>query len=97
MYIKQRLFGLALIIGFIALTYYNWNQLWTEGRYSIKLAGFGPVGIMGGLFLMLFPAMGGKPNTTRERIIVLVVFAVGIVAGLINWYLMDPGYFGMEE
>ena len=46
---------------------------------------------------MLFPAMGSKPNTTRERIIVLVVFAVGVVAGLINWYLMDPGFFGMEE
>ena len=94
MFIKQRLFGLVLIIAFIALTYYNWHQLWTEGRYSIKLAGFGPVGIMGGLFLMLFSAMGGKPTTTREKIIVFAIFAVGLVAGLINWYLMDPGFFG---
>jgi hypothetical protein len=38
--------------------------------------------------------MFGKPDTTKEKVIVLVVFAVGIVAGLINWYLMDPGFFG---
>jgi hypothetical protein len=24
----------------------------------------------------------------------MVVFVVGLVAGLINWYLMDPGFFG---
>jgi hypothetical protein len=95
MYIKQRLFGLVLIIGFIGLTYYNWHQLWQEGSYSLKLAAFGPVGIIGGLFLLLFPTMGGKPNSTRERVIVLAVFVVGIIAGLLNWFLMDPGYFGM--
>ena len=96
MYIKQRLFGLALIIGFVGLTYYNWHQLWSEGRYSLKLAAFGPVGVIGGLFLMLFPAMSGKPNTTQDRVIVILVFVVGIVAGLVNWFLMDPGYFGMQ-
>lgn len=95
MYIKQRLFGLVLIIGFLALTYYNWHQLWTEGSYSLKLAAFGPLGVIGGLFLMLFPTMGGKPNTTQDRIIVFATFAVGIVAGLVNWFLMDPGFFGM--
>ena len=95
MYIKQRLFGLVLIVGFLALTYYNWHQLWTEGSYSLKLAAFGPLGVIGGLFLILFPTMGGKPNTTQDRIIVMAVFAVGIVAGLVNWFLMDPGFFGM--
>lgn len=95
MYIKQRLFGLVLIIAFTGLTYYNWHQLWAEGKYSLKMAAFGPLGVVGGLFLVLFPTMGGKPNTTRDRIAVLVVFVIGIIAGLINWYLMDPGYFGM--
>ena len=95
MYIKQRLFGLVLIIGFAGLTYYNWHQLWSDGRYSLKLATFGPVGVIGGLFLVLFPTMSGKPNTTQDRIIVLAIFVVGLVAGLINWFLMDPGYFGM--
>ena len=45
---------------------------------------------------MLFPSMGGKPNTTKEKIIVLVVFVIGILAGLVNWFLMDPGFFGFQ-
>jgi NhaP-type Na+/H+ or K+/H+ antiporter len=95
MYIKQRLFAVVLILGFAALTYYNWHRLWQEHEYSLKMAAFGPLGVVGGFFLLLFPTMAGKPNTTQERVIVLLVFVVGIIAGLVNWYLMDPGYFGM--
>jgi NhaP-type Na+/H+ or K+/H+ antiporter len=95
MYLKQRLFALALIVGFAALTYYNWRQLWSEGKYSLKMAAFGPVGVIGGMFMLLFPTMIGKPNTTQEKVIVIVVFVVGLAAGLINWFLMDPGLFGM--
>jgi NhaP-type Na+/H+ or K+/H+ antiporter len=95
MYLKQRLFALALIVGFAGLTYYNWHQLWSEGKYSLKMAAFGPVGVIGGMFMLLFPTMIGKPNTTQEKVIVIVVFVVGLAAGLINWFLMDPGFFGM--
>ena len=95
MYIKQRLFAVALILGFAGLTYYNWHQLWQENEYSLKLAAFGPVGIVGGLFLLVFPTMFGKPNTTQEKVIVILVFVFGIIAGLVNWFLMDPGFFGM--
>jgi hypothetical protein len=38
--------------------------------------------------------MGGKPTTTKQKIIVLLVFGIGLMAGLANWYLMDPGFFG---
>ena len=93
-HLKARLLGLILIAVFAGLTYYNWHQLNTEGRYSLKLATFGPVGVVGGLFLLLFPSKGGKPETTRDKLIVLLVFAVGLAAGLYNWYLMDPGFFG---
>jgi hypothetical protein len=95
MYIKQRLFAVVLILGFAGMTYYNWRQLWQENEYSLKLAAFGPVGVVGGFFLLLFPTMTGKPNTTQEKVVVILVFVIGIVAGLINWFLMDPGYFGM--
>jgi hypothetical protein len=95
MYIKQRLFAVALIVIFAGLTYYNWHQLWQTQEYSLKMAAFGPLGIVGGIFLLFFPQMFGKPNTGREKIIVLVVFALGLIAGLVNWYLMDPGFFGM--
>ena len=91
---KARLLGVALILLFAGLTCYNWRQLHGEGSYSLKVAAFGPVGVVGGLFLLLFPSMGGKPETTGDKILVLIVFAVGLAAGLVNWYLMDPGFFG---
>jgi CDP-diglyceride synthetase len=93
-HLKGRLLGVLLILVFAGLTYYNWHQLQTEGKYSLKLATFGPVGVVGGLFLLLFPAMGGKPETARAKVVVLLVFVVGLAAGLVNWYLMDPGFFG---
>ena len=93
--LKMRMFALLLILVAIALVYYNWHQLQQEGRYSLKLAAFGPLLIVGGVFLLLFPSRGGKPTTMREKVIALVVFAFGLLAGLVNWYLMDPGFFGM--
>jgi NhaP-type Na+/H+ or K+/H+ antiporter len=93
-HLKARLLGVILIIVFVGMIYYNWHQLSSEGSYSMKLASFGPVGVVGGLFVLLFPGRSGKPETTRDKIIVLVVFGVGLAAGLVNWYLMDPGFFG---
>ena len=94
MYIKQRLFAVVLILVSIGLIYYGWYQLRTEGVYSLRMAAFSPLIGVGGVFLLFFPSMFGKPETTKEKLIVMAVFVVGIVAGLINWYLMDPGYFG---
>jgi len=93
-HLKARLLGVALILLFAGLTYYNWHQLQEEGSYSLKMAAFGPLGVVGGFFLLLFPGQGGKPETTRDKIIVLLVLVVGMAAGLLNWYLMDPGFFG---
>jgi hypothetical protein len=91
---KARIFALVLILVSIGLIYYNWHQLLLEGSYSLKLAAFGPVGVIGGLYLLIFPSRGGKPTTAKDKIIGLIVFGIGLVAGLINWYLMDPGFFG---
>lgn len=93
-HLKARIFALVIIVVSAGLIYYNWNLLTTEGRYYMKLAAFAPVGVVGGLFLLLFPSMGGKPNTTKEKVIVLFVFVLGLLAGLVNWYLMDPTFFG---
>ena len=96
MYIKQRLFALLLIVACGGMIYYGWYLLRTQGEYYLKMATFAPVGVVGGIFLLLFPTMGGKPNTTKQKVIVMAVFAIGIVAGLVNWFLMDPGFFGFE-
>ncbi len=92
--LKIRLFAVGLIVLFAGLTYYNWHQLASEGQYSLKMATFGPVGAVGGIFLLLFPSKIGKPETTSDKVIVLGVLGIGLVAGIVNWYLMDPGYFG---
>ena len=93
-YLKARLLAVVIIVICVGLMYYNWQQLTSEGEYSLKLAAFGPVGVVGGLFLLLFPGKGGRPETTKDKVIALVVFGVGLAAGLLNWYLMDPGFFG---
>jgi hypothetical protein len=95
--LKTRLFGLALVIIFAGMIYYGWYHLRETGEYYIKMAAFSPLGVTGGIFLMLFPGLGGKPDTTRQKLIVLVVFVIGIVAGLVNWFLMDPGFFGFSN
>jgi len=92
--LKVRLFALVLILLFAGMTYYNWHQLHGEGKYSLKMAAFGPVGIVGGLFLLGFPSRVGKPQTLADKVILLGVLILGLAAGLVNWYLMDPGYFG---
>ena len=94
-YLKVRIFAIVLIVVFVGLIYYNWRQLLQDGEYSLKLASFAPLGVIGGLFMLIFPSQAGKPNTTKEKIIVMIVFALGLLAGLVNWYLMDPGFFGM--
>ncbi|HMG73868.1 MAG TPA: hypothetical protein VK582_10235 [Pyrinomonadaceae bacterium] len=91
---KARILAVLLIVISIGFIYYNWRQLLQDRQYSVKLATFAPVIGIGGLFLMIFPSMAGKPTTTREKIIVLGVLVIGMFAGLINWYLMDPGFFG---
>lgn len=93
-HLKARLLAVVIILIFAGLIYYNWQQLISDGSYSMKLAAFGPVGIVGGLFLLFFPGKGGRPETTRDKVIALFVFGIGLVAGLYNWYLMDPGFFG---
>jgi hypothetical protein len=93
-HLKTRLLALAIIVVFAGLIYVNWRELHTEGQYSLKLAAFGPVGVVGGLFLLLFPAKGGRPETARDKVVALLVFGAGLAAGLYNWYLMDPGFFG---
>ena len=94
MHIKARLFAILLIVGCAAMIYYGWYRLREEGVYSLKMAAFAPLGVVGGIFLLLFPTMAGKPETTKAKVIVFAVFAIGLLAGLINWFLMDPGFFG---
>ena len=91
--VKPRLLSLGLIIISIGLMYVNWHDLLHAHKYSMKLAAFAPLCGVGGLFLMICPEKTGKPTTSKDKTIVMVVFVIGVGAGLVNWYLMDPGFF----
>jgi hypothetical protein len=96
-YLKARILAILLILVGAFLIYVNWHQLAQDGKYYMKIAAFAPLCCVGGLFLLFFPSMAGKPTTTKERIVTILVFVIGILAGLVNWYLMDPGFFGMKH
>ena len=93
-HLQFRLFALGIAALFAGLTWYNWYKLSAEGRFYTQMAVFGPLGVVFGIFLMLFPQYGGRPETTTARVVVLLVFVVGLAAGLYNMYLMDPSFFG---
>jgi hypothetical protein len=64
---KMRLFGLALMVGFAGLLYYDWYKLIEEKQYYTKLAVFAPLGIVGGLFILLFPTKVRYKREARRR------------------------------
>ncbi|MFT3895715.1 MAG: hypothetical protein QM730_29185 [Anaerolineales bacterium] len=92
-YWKVRLFALVLIAVGVGLVYMNWQDALTKGTYDLRLAAFGPLIMVGGIFLFFFPTKIGRPETTMDKIIVMLVFGIGLAAGFYNWYLMDPHYF----
>ena len=96
MYLKQRLVALLLMAVSAGMVYYDWYLLRTEGKYYMKVATFGPLGVIFGIFLLLFPTRGGKPHSTQQKVITFTVFGIGLIAGYVNWFLMDPGFFGFE-
>lgn len=95
-HLKARLLALLLVAIGGGLVAVNWYRLLTAHDYYPKLAIFAPVVVVGGLFLLLFPGMWGRPETTRSKVIVLLVFGLGVLAGLINLYLMDPSLMGLR-
>ncbi|MBD0371910.1 MAG: hypothetical protein ICV60_13805 [Pyrinomonadaceae bacterium] len=93
---KTRLLGLFLIFIFAGMLYYDWYLLKEERRYYMKMAVIAPLGIIGGIFILLFPTKAGKPETGMDRLLVLLVFVLGMAAGAVNLYLMDPGFFSFR-
>lgn len=94
MLLKMRLLALLVILGGGGLTYYNWYDLQNSGRYSLRLATFAPLVLIGGIFMLFFPAKAGKPTTTQDKVFSFFVLGLGLIAGLVNLYLMDPHMFG---
>ena len=92
-YWKIRLFALVVIAIGAFMIYNSWQQLMNEGMYSTRWVVMTPIIVVFGVFLLFFPTKIGRPETTLDKFLVLLVFGVGLAAGFYNWYLMDPHYF----
>ncbi len=92
---RMRLFALVILVVSAVLIYVNWQQVLRESTYSLQIAALGPLGVVGGLFTFLFPQNAGRPETAIQKIVAFLVFAIGIAAGVYNWYLIDSGFLGM--
>ena len=93
MMLKQRIVAIILASASTFILYQTWSEAGHGGSYSLKAAAFAPLGIVAGIFLLFFPQFASKPETTREKIVVMSVFAVGVIVGLFNWYSIDPQAF----
>lgn len=91
--LKQRITAIGLTLASSFIVYQTWTEVRHGGNYFLKAAAFAPLGMVAGIFLFFFPQFGGKPETARQKLIVAAVFAVGLIVGLFNWYLIDPQIF----
>ena len=90
--IPMRLFGLAVALLSFGGIYYNWHIALNEQRYMLKLAFIAPMGLLAGLFVMIFPHLSGKPEGGKMKLGVWIGFAVCAAAGALNWYLLSGGF-----
>jgi hypothetical protein len=83
--------GAVFIAIGLAGWWYNWHLRSTEGHFYIKLTLLGPMGLFGGLLMMLRPEWTGPitPQSTREHKIALgaLIALVAICAG-VDFYLL---------
>ena len=93
-YWKTRIGAVVTILLSAFFIHYDWHLLNSEGKYYPKLAVFGPVGVIGGMYLLLFPSKAGKPQTTKDKVLAIVVLLIGVAFGVVNLFLLDPGFFG---
>ncbi len=91
--LKQRIAAIFITLTSIGILLETRFEAQHGGRYFLKAAAFTPLGIVGGIFLIFFPQFFGKPETTREKLVALAIFVVGLAFGLVNWYSIDPQVF----
>lgn len=91
--LKQRILALILTLVSIGIFWQTRSEAQHGGKYFLKAVAFSPVGIVAGIFLFFFPQFFGKPETIREKVVVMSVFVIGLTLGLLNWYSIDPQVF----
>ncbi len=91
--LRGRLFGVLMIIVGLAGWWCNWHLAKTEGHFYIKLCILGPLGLFGGLLVMVRPDwMGplGKGATRAHKTAVIGLIAVIAVVSGIDYLPAGP-------
>jgi hypothetical protein len=71
-----RLFGLAMILAGIGGWFYNHHLAATEGEFYVRLCVFSPLGVLGGLLMLLRPEWSGPPKKDSPRAQKVSLFAI---------------------
>lgn len=90
--VKARLLGLLCLAMGIGAFWYEWHQLTTGGRVSVKLGLLGPLGLFGGLLTMAYPEALGplRPDSPQDqKRATYATMAVMVVAWILNAYFME--------
>src|SRR6185436_10155468 len=88
---RARLFGLLMIAIGVGGWWYNWHLAATEGQFYIKLCLLGPLGLAGGMLMLLRPEWAGplrSDSTRAHKIALAAVVGFMFVASGIDMYLL---------
>jgi hypothetical protein len=92
--LPARIFGCAMILVGIAGWWYNAHLAATTGQFSIKLCLLGPLGVFGGLVMLLRPDWAGpwrKDSTPAHKAaLIAVISLVAITSGITFYLLKQP-------
>ena len=91
-YSRLRIGGAVFILIGLVGWWYNWHTVMTEGYFNIKLTILGPLGLFGGLLMMVRPEFAGplrpdSPKAHKMSMFVLIGL-MAVVAG-IDFYLLS--------
>ena len=87
-----RLFALLMIAVGVAGWWFNWHLAETKGEFYIKACLLGPLGIFGGLLMLLRPEWAGplRGNSSRaHKVALFAVLGLMAVASGIDFYRLD--------
>ncbi len=88
---RTRLIGLLMIAVGIAAWWYNWHLATTEGSFYFKLSLMGPLGVFGGILMLIRPEWTGglkSDSTTAHKLALFAMIGLMIVTSGIDMYLL---------
>jgi hypothetical protein len=86
-----RWLGLLMIAAGFAGWWYNWHLATTEGYFYIKLCVFGPLGLAGGILMLVNPDWAGplrSDSTRAHKAALFTVIGFMLAASGIDMYLL---------